>query len=313
MIRYLKHDQIDQDKWDACINASPNGLLYAFSWYLNMTAPGWHALVEGDYRSVMPLPRRRKWGIAYAYQPFFVQQLGIFSTLSLSEETTRSFVNAIPPEYRWVHLNLNTYNPLQPKEGEQLVKRINCELDLISPYEQLRKAYSNNTRRNLRKAENSGLFITHHGQPEVIIDAFRQNRGKQFRKFTDQDYLLLRHLVYSGIHRGLVNLRCAYTRENNFCAGIIFFKSRNKQIFLFSGATAEARQNAAMHLLVDDFIRQHAAQDLVLDFEGSSDANLARFYLGFGSKECVFLQIKINRLPGILKPMMNLLERVRGG
>ncbi len=58
MINYLKHDQIDQQRWDDCIAHAPNGLVYAWSWYLDIVHPGWEALVEivdDKYLSVMPL------------------------------------------------------------------------------------------------------------------------------------------------------------------------------------------------------------------------------------------------------------------
>lgn len=309
MISHLPHDQIDFEKWDDCISQSPNGILYAMSWYLNMTCPGWEALIEDDYQAVMPLPWRKKMGVHYVYQPFFVQQLGVFSTRSLSGEVTRRFLDAIPRRFQWVNYNLNTYNSLTPLKGEQVIRRVNCELDLIHPYETLYKSYSQNIRRNIKKALKQEVFITPHGQPEVIIQAFRDHKGKEINAFSPSDYLLLKHLVYVGIHKGLVQIRCAYTRENNFCAGIIFFKSVNKYIFLFSGATPQARENGAMALLVDDFIRQMAGHDLVLDFEGSSQPDLARFYMGFGSKECVFLQIKLNRMPLVLRSLAKLLGK----
>jgi hypothetical protein len=312
MIRYLTNKEIDFEKWDACIDSSLNGILYAYSWYLDMTTPGWSALVEGDYHTVMPLPVRKKWGVSYVYQPVWVQQLGVFSTQSLTGDVTRRFLDAIPKSLHWIHVNLNTYNPLMEREGVQAEERINCELDLIPSYETLQAGYSANTRRNIKKAQKNNVFVTPHGQPEVIIDAFRSHRGKHLQGFSDEDYFLLKHLIYAGIHRGLVKVRCAYTQENNFCAGVVFFRSRNKFIFLFSGATHEARSNGAMALLVNDFIREHAGHDLVLDFEGSSDANLARFYLGFGSKECVFLQIKMNRLPPGLKQLAGIYETLRG-
>jgi hypothetical protein len=181
MIRYLKHDQIDFEKWDACIQSSPNAIMYAMSWYLGMTTPGWDALVEDDYRAVMPLPLKRKYGITYLYQPFFVQQLGVFRSVSLSPGVVRSFVNAIPSHVKWVDYNLNIYNDLQPAPGEAINQRITCMLDLIPSYESLRSAYSQNTRRNIKKASSYGLFITPHGKPEVIIDAFRNNKGSRLK------------------------------------------------------------------------------------------------------------------------------------
>ncbi len=311
MIRYLTHDQIDFEKWDDCIDRAVNGIFYAYSWYLDMTATPWDALVEDDYRAVMPLPRRKKFGIHYVYQPFFIQQLGVFSTYSLSGEVTLRFVKAIPDHFRFIDYQLNTYNQLQESENFHLGKRITYELDMISPYEVLKKQYSKNTLRNIKKAVKKGVFITPHGKPEEIINVFRKNRGRKIDAFSYQDYNVLKHLTYAGLHRGMVSIRSAYSQENNFCAGIIFFRSHKKAVFLFSGATPQARENGAMALLVDDFIREHAESELILDFEGSSIPNLARFYRGFGSKECVFLQMKINRLPGIIKPMVNVYQNLR--
>ena len=79
MIRYLRHNEIDREKWDACIAASENGLVYAYSWYLDVVHPEWEALVMDDYAAVMPLTGGRKFGVEYLFQPFFVQQLGAFS------------------------------------------------------------------------------------------------------------------------------------------------------------------------------------------------------------------------------------------
>jgi hypothetical protein len=51
-----------------------------------------------------------------------------------------------------------------------------------------------------------------------------------------------------------------------------------------------------MFYLIDKIIVEYSPGNLVLDFEGSNDASLARFYKGFGAKESSYLTLKINRL-----------------
>ena len=78
MIRYLTHNQIDTLRWDECVTHSPDGLVYAWSWYLNVVHQNWEALVEDDYEAVMPLCGGKKFGINYLFQPFFTQKFGVF-------------------------------------------------------------------------------------------------------------------------------------------------------------------------------------------------------------------------------------------
>ncbi len=305
MIRYIPHDEIDFEKWDNCIDNAINGIFYAWSWYLNMCTDSWDALVEDDYLAVMPLPLRRKYGITYVYQPFFIQQLGIFSTYSLSEDVANRFLQAIPKSIRYAAFNMNTYNRLPGGHNAINGRGITHELDLIAPYEQIRYAYSTNLKRNIKKAEKTGVYVTSHARPDDIITAFRQNSSRYRVHYKEEDYRVLKHIIYSGMHKGLVNIKAAYGNTNNFCGGIIFYKSHKKAVWLFSGATPEARQNGAMSLLADLFIRENAGSEMVLDFEGSKNPNLARFYRAFGSEECVFLQIRINNMPFLFKGLTN--------
>jgi len=305
MIRYIPHNEIDFDKWDQCIDAAMNGIFYAYSWYLDMCSTSWDALVQDDYRAVMPLPVRRKFGIKYIYQPFFIQQLGVFSYESLSAAVTEKFLENIPADIRFVEYNLNTYNRLP--EQHKAIKSMGKthELDLILPYEQLRAKYADNTKRNIKKAARNDVFVTGHAQPEAIINAFRENSKRYHVPFGEQDYRVLKHLIYVGMHKGMVSIKAAYNGNNDFCGGIVFYKSHQKAVWLFSGATPEARKTGAMSLLVDAFIQENAGKELVLDFEGSSNPGLARFYRGFGSEECVFLQIQMNNMSFFSKLLLN--------
>lgn len=73
---------------------------------------------------------------------------------------------------------------------------------------------------------------------------------------------------------------------------------------MFSGANEEARQNAALPYLLDSYINANARSELVFDFEGSNNDELARFYLGFGSKSISYPQIFWLRAAFYLKPIL---------
>ena len=65
MIVYHKNNEIDREQWDNCIKNSPGVKPYAYSWYLDIMAPGWEALVDDDYDSVFPVPGFSRFGIKY--------------------------------------------------------------------------------------------------------------------------------------------------------------------------------------------------------------------------------------------------------
>jgi len=306
MIKYLEYTDIDIGKWDHCIDLSINGIIYPYSFYLDQVCPGWSALILDDYQAVMPLPGKTKMGINYIMQPPFVQQLGVFSPHPVTEEVMKEFLDSIPLKYLYLNVNLNTFNPLHAGFQNNTSKGITYELDLIEPYEQLKTRYSAQTQRNLKKAQRENLFIVKNNDPLPVIDAFKNNKGKETGNFTPKHYKMFKNLVFSLIYKGMAEVYSAFDNNNSFCAGIIFFTSHKKSVLIFSGSMAVARKNGAMTAILDHFIRENAENHLILDFEGSTDKNLARFYAGFGSKECVFLRIENKKFPSIFKPFANL-------
>jgi hypothetical protein len=56
-----------------------------------------------------------------------------------------------------------------------------------------------------------------------------------------------------------------------------------------------------MFFLIDKFIQEHAGEKIILDFEGSNLPGLARFYKGFGSDDFVYLQVRKNNLPKLVR------------
>jgi hypothetical protein len=224
----------------------------------------------------------------------------------LSEETVLNFIEAIPTHFRFAEINLNTFNKIQ--NGKYKVYNwLNHELDLIKPYESIHKNYTTNLKRNLKKAEKENLTFVENIKPDDIINIFRENRGRTVN-LSDEDYNILTRLTYTGIYRGKARTYGVYMGMNELCAGVIFLQSKKKKIFLFSGLTEQGKQVNAMAFLIDQFIKLNNQQHVTLDFEGSNNPNLARFYKSFGSKEITYPHLKINRFNFPLNLMLKFLK-----
>ena len=66
-----------------------------------------------------------------------------------------------------------------------------------------------------------------------------------------------------------------------------------------------------MSLLIDSIIREHSSQNIIFDFEGSNDTNLARYYKSFGSLGNTYPHLEMNRLPGLVSVAVMLSKWLR--
>ncbi|MEO8148440.1 MAG: hypothetical protein ABI723_12415 [Bacteroidia bacterium] len=299
MIKYLKHTEINKSKWDATIKQSHNGLIYAYSWYLDIASPGWEALINEDYKEVFPITGKKKYGIDYIYPPFFIQQLGLFSSKEINKQNLNDFLNAVPSKFKFIEYNLNWKNNFLIN-GFESKENLTHHLSLNNNYEKLYSAYSQNLKRNLKKAAASNLVIEKNIDASVLIKIFRAHRGADIAKLKTKNYETLIKLIDEAKRHKAVEI-IGVNHNNNICAGAVFLKSNNKFIFIFSAADETAKATGAMPFLIDYFIKENAATANVLDFEGSNNIDLARFYKGFGAEEKIYLSIKRNNLPAPFK------------
>jgi len=75
MIHYVKREDLEVLKYDACIENALQSRVYAFSWYLDIVADNWDVLVLNNYEAVMPVPWKQKYFIKYVTQPFFLSAI----------------------------------------------------------------------------------------------------------------------------------------------------------------------------------------------------------------------------------------------
>jgi hypothetical protein len=127
------------------------------------------------------------------------------------------------------------------------------------------------------------------------------NRGSTIDNLKERDYRLLNTLVSACEKHNLVERIGCRSEHGDLLAGAIFVKSIHSWIFLFSATTTDGKNSGAMSRVISTFIERHSGENIYLDFEGSMDENLSRFYKSFGSGEVVYLQIRKNTLPQFIR------------
>ena len=297
-ISYLPQVNIDKQKWDRCIDNAGNGLIYAYSFYLDAMSKKWDALVMNDYEAVMPLTWNKKYGIYYLYQPFFTAHLGVFGN-DLSSGIIQLFLESIPGKFRYWDFYLNEKN-LYAIPGFKMYERSNYVLSLEKSYEDLKARYAKSHLRNIRRAKDSGNIVKENIPVEDIILLAREH-AKNFSPVTDKDYQNLSKLFAVLQKKNMAVSYGVYSSQQQLVASCAWFFSHERAYYILVGNHPNGRTSGASHLMIDHFIQKHAGEKLVLDFEGSDIKNLAWFYSSFGASQEKYPGIKLNKLPSVIK------------
>lgn len=299
-IRFVPNNDIDRAKWDQCITHSPFGIAYAYSWYLDRICQKWDALIGGDYEFVMPLVNNTKYGISYIYQPFFTQQLGVFSQLPIEPAIVDRFFNLIPEDFRLIDMNLNMGNILKtPNFGFR--HNTTYHLNLRPDIEEIRAVYKSNTRRNIQKAVQNKVSISQISDIPLFLKFTRTNLKEKSPEIKSRHYSALQEVISYAIGNGLGEIYVAHNAENTLLASVFFVKSNQTSIYLAASSSQEGIEKSAMFLLIDTFIQNNSGSSLTLDFEGSNISGIARFYEGFGGLSKTYFSVHQNRLPRLLR------------
>lgn len=299
-IRLIRNKDIDRVKWDHCIDNSPSGIAYAYSWYLDRICSHWDAVILGDYQYVMPLVKNRKYGISYIYQPFFTQQLGVFSSLNPEPSIISQFLDAIPKQFRLIDMNLNIGNRFQPTDFSfrcNMTYHLNLRLELS----EICAMYKSNTKRNIQKATQQNIKIKPVDDISRFLRFTTENLRSKSPEIKSKHYSALQKVISYALEHHCGELLGAVDSADQLLASVFFVKTNQTVIYLAASSNQVGIETSAMFQLIDTFIQLNAGQNLTLDFEGSNIPGVARFYAGFGAIPETYLSVHQNHLPGLLK------------
>ena len=293
-IAYIPYKEINKAKWDACIDNAGNGVVYAYSFYLDAMAKHWDALVLNDYEAVMPLTWNKKYSFHYLYQPFFCASLGVFGN-NISPELLNEFLRSIPAKFKFWDIYLNHGNHFSLQDFT-LYERKNFVLPLNDVYEKLYTNFRDNIKRNIKKTANLDCDVKKDIDIEEVILLSKQ-QSKTFSPIADEDFERFKKL-FSFLHKqNKTATYGVYMPNGELVASAAFLFSHNRSYYILVGNHPNGKTIGASHALINAFIKDHAGKNILLDFEGSDIQNLAFFYSGFGAHEEKYAGLKLNRLP----------------
>jgi len=293
MIEFVHRKDLDTGRWDELIAQSTAETLYPYSWYLDAAAANWSALVMDDYRFVMPLVWKKKYGLRYLYQPFYTQQLGVFSREYVDPTIIASMLALLQKKFRFAGINFNTKNLVGETGSIAVYDKTNYVLDLQHSYDKLFGSFSTNAKRNIKKAYQFNEHLEKELSCEQLVAFKKEN---DVIKRSEEEYQWLVYLLET-IKKNSSGVVYASRDKGAISAAAFFGFSKSRAIYLVSASDGQGKKNRSMFKLVDAFVRDQARTEMILDFEGSNIPSVARFFAGFGAKPEIYQGISFNRLP----------------
>ncbi len=295
-IQYLKNSEINTKAWDNCIAGSFNGTLHGCSWYLDLICEQWEALIEDDYKSVMPLIIRKHCGMETLGLPALTPELGIFSKEPINAAKTRNFIDSIPARFRFYRIMLNKFNPLDP--GDLPVRfQKKYELDLIEPYHKLSGNFKEDLRSKLNLAMARGFAMVKGLSPNDLIRFINRNSIRVKKPVSNNNYRLLRTIMAGLIRYKSGELFGVYNNHNQLASVVLVSWFMNR-IYLQLQVTDPGQVEDYPHLfLIDRIIEKYAETNTTLIFEYQPDLADPGFYPDFNAQESLLVEIIRNRLP----------------
>jgi hypothetical protein len=224
--------------------------------------------------------------------------LGVFGN-DIAAETVNDFLKNIPAKFRYWDFYLNRNN-LFTLPDFPMYERSNYILSLNEKYEKLVARYATSHLRNIKRAKQSGNVVQKDIPIKDVI-ALAKEQAKYFSSIEEDNFLDLANLYEFLKKKKQATTYGVYSSQNQLVASCAYFFSHKRAFYILVGNHPNGKTSGASHLMIDYFIKEHAGEDLTLDFEGSNISSLAFFYKSFGAGLEKYPGIKLNKLPAIAK------------
>lgn len=283
MMRRVKYHEIDFQKYAACLESSEQKNWYAKKEVLDELSGNWEVLVYDDYKAVLPVPLKKKFGINFVIMPLFCQQLGIFSEKDDAEINDR-FLQCLKKYYKVFLYCFNYHNSF----SESLNTKKNYTIP-ISDYVLLRRKKYFKGRKSTAKCAQHLIYKEIELNAEHIT--FIEKHFKGLKK--ENDIKKFRGYMNFLHQNNSLKLCAAYLKEKLINVAVLV--NENTQLSLLALINDETYKTENGPSFLIDKILDNYIQEKEFNFMGSNIRGIEIFFKSFGAElqEYPYLQSRI--------------------
>lgn len=283
MIRRLKYNDIDFEKYTRCLENSEQRNWYAKKEVLDQLSGNWEILMYGDYEAVLPIPLKKKFGINFVIMPLFCQQLGVFSKKD-DLEINNQFLKFLKKHYKVFLYSFNYRNSFLDTLG----KKKNYTIPISDFVALKRKKYFKGRKSTVKCAQ-------HLIYKEIALStehiSFIETNFKGLKKKTDINSF--KNYMNFLQQNNSLKLCAAYLEEKLINVAVLV--SENGQLSLLGLINDETHKDEnGPSFLIDRILNIHIYQK-AFNFMGSNIRGIEIFFKSFGGElqEYSYLESKI--------------------
>lgn len=280
MIRCLKYDEIDFEKYNDCITHSAQYHFSATQACLEVYgASHWEFLVLEDYLAVMPIYITRKLGVKFATIPLGIQQLGIFSKEDLPQ-LNEAFLAELKQRYRIHYYAFNEKNQFLKS---QLLQRKNYIISR-NAYEAIRQNYTSDRRRNVRiLPKNQGKIRL---ESSIDLEELKSFFYQYSKGLDDKAKAILLGFYQKYYDSNLLKIRTLY--YDGEVASIAFLYDDGHTVYSTSLINHPRYLKENCPSILIDLLLQEFSECRNFSFMGSNQPQIETFFQRFGARQYTY-------------------------
>lgn len=287
MIRKVLYKDIDFEKYEQCIQASEVNTFYVQKSTLDFFCDDWELLVYDDYKSVMPIPLKKKYLLKFIAMPIFCQQLGI---LGLSNEVlNKQFLNKLVKNYNILTYSFNQNNTFKDK----LMTRKNYVIPRQN-YTDLKKKYSKGRKSVLKNIKNLSFVVA---QMSDLEEQFIRNNFKGLKNDTE----VQKFITFIRQRNDQLKIFQVQYFDKIICVAVIVSDQFSNGLLALINDENYKELNASSYL-IDTFLRDEI-ENKNFDFMGSNHRGIEIFFKSFGASLRTFNYIENSKLKVVKKAL----------